>query len=432
MNQVEHNSFDVIVVGTGPGGATVARELSRRGRRVLMIEWGRNLPIRGTIGQMISYLLIPGRSLLLTSELLALGRGIIAGGSSIAAYATAFDPPIEKFRSFGVDLSAELREARQELPIAPLADRLIGPAVERIMTSAKRLGYQWKKLDKIVHQDKCLPCCDKCTMGCPHGAKWSARHYIADAVSSGAELLTGAKVKRVMLENKKACGVEYTKKYKTGRAFAPTIVVSAGGIGSPLILRASGISGAGRDFFFDPLIAVMGEVKDIKGGKEFPMTSGVHLEDEGYLMTDLGWPRWIYQLFTAEVMRTDRLFAQSRSLQIMIKVKDSLGGSLTSHGFLKKRLPEAEKEKFRSGYNRAKEILRQAGAANIFKTWYIATHPGGTVKIGELVDSNLKTEYDNLYVCDCSVIPFAWGLPPTLSLVCLGKRLVKHLSEKAK
>ena len=42
------------------------------------------------------------------------------------------------------------------------------------------------------------------------------------------------------------------------------------------------------------------------------------------------------------------------------------------------------------------------------------------------------TEYDNLYVCDCSVIPEAWGLPPTLTLIGLGKRLAKHLSEEKK
>jgi choline dehydrogenase-like flavoprotein len=50
------------------------------------------------------------------------------------------------------------------------------------------------------------------------------------------------------------------------------------------------------------------------------------------------------------------------------------------------------------------------------------------VKVGDLLDSDLKTEYDNLYVCDCSVIPESWGLPPTLTIIGLGKRLAKHLA----
>jgi choline dehydrogenase-like flavoprotein len=302
------DSFDAIVVGSGPGGATVARELSRRGKRVLILERGHNRPIKGTTAQCVGYLLVPGKGLLFTNQLLALGRGIITGGSSIAAYATALDPPLEKFTSYGIDLAGELAEARKELPIAPLADRLVGPLARRTMESARSLGYDWKKLDKIVYQDKCLPDCDKCTMGCPHGAKWDARVYVGEAVRSGAVLKASAKVNKVLLENRTAVGVEYTQKGKTHRIYAPTIVVSAGGIGSPLILRKSGLTGAGHDFFFDPLIAVM-----------------------------------------------------------------------------------------------------------------------GTVKINDLVDSDLKTEFDNLYVCDCSVIPFSWGMPPILTLVCLGKRLAKHL-----
>jgi choline dehydrogenase-like flavoprotein len=44
------------------------------------------------------------------------------------------------------------------------------------------------------------------------------------------------------------------------------------------------------------------------------------------------------------------------------------------------------------------------------------------------VDANLKTEIDNLYVCDASVIPRAWGLPPTFTVMALGRRLSRHLT----
>lgn len=49
------------------------------------------------------------------------------------------------------------------------------------------------------------------------------------------------------------------------------------------------------------------------------------------------------------------------------------------------------------------------------------------MKIGELLDADLMTEYRNLYVCDASVIPEQWGRPPILTLVAFGKRLAKHL-----
>jgi choline dehydrogenase-like flavoprotein len=47
------------------------------------------------------------------------------------------------------------------------------------------------------------------------------------------------------------------------------------------------------------------------------------------------------------------------------------------------------------------------------------------------VDSHLQTAVDNLYVCDCSVVPAAWGLPPSFTLIALGKRLARHLTREA-
>ena len=114
----------------------------------------------------------------------------------------------------------------------------------------------------------------------------------------------------------------------------------------------------------------------------------------------------------------------------MVKAKDGLSGRLTDRGGVRKPLTKNDKKKLMKGYLRAREILRNAGAKSIFKSWYIAAHPGGTAKINDVVDSNLQTEYENLYVCDCSVIPEAWGLPPTLTLIGLGKRLAKHLVQK--
>lgn len=428
MNTLKDNEFDVIIVGSGPGGGSVANELSKRGWKTLIIEKGRGESIKGTTTQLISMALIPGKSLHFTQQMLGLIHGITVGGSSVIYCANAFDPPYEMFESYGIDLRPEVDEAKQQLPIAPLSDDLIGPAARRIMDSAKDLGYEWNKLPKIVYQDKCRPNCDKCLMGCPYGAKWSSRMYIEDACENGSVLLTGAHVKRVLHGNHTASGVEFTHQGRQHQAFAKTIVLAAGGIGTPLILRQSGMHNVGSDFFFDPLIFAIGTVDDLNGGKEFPMAAGCNFHEDGYVMTDLALPRCLYWLFTVQVCRFDRLPAHSRSVPIMIKAKDELGGHLTERGGVRKRLSEIERKRLMSGYEKARKILSNAGARNVHKTWYLAVHPGGTVKINDVVDSNLKTEIDNLFVCDCSVIPEAWGLPPSLTLIALGKRLGKHLS----
>jgi choline dehydrogenase-like flavoprotein len=157
------------------------------------------------------------------------------------------------------------------------------------------------------------------------------------------------------------------------------------------------------------------------------MSAGVHVVDEGYMMTDMSHPFATSAIFAAGVFRFDKIFSRRNTLQIMVKAKDELGGRLTDSGGIRKVLDENEKHKLHRGYKRARKILKNAGAKSIFKTGYLAAHPGGTVKVGHLIDSNLKTEYDNLYVCDCSCIPEAWGLPPTGTIIGLGKRLAKHL-----
>ena len=400
--------YDAIVVGSGPGGATVAKELSQSGKKVLILEWGSNAPLKGTLPQAATMIGVPGKSLLITNKKMhVLLRGITTGGSSVFYCGTAFDPPFEMLESHGIDLRNEIEELKKEVPIEPLSDELIGPMASRMMSSAQDLGYDWQKLNKFIFQDKCRAGCWRCAYGCPYDAKWTARYFVEEAVKNGATLVNGTKVKSVLTNGNGAIGVELKKRGRSYRVEAPTVVLGAGGIGSADILRRSGVESAGHDFFVDPLVLATGKVPDIKEGKELQMQAGWHAKDE-YVMTDLAMPN-------------------VPKLSIMIKIKDDLGGRITNRGSCRKDLSKSDYRKLGDGYDHAKKILKNAGAKSVSKSMVFAAHPGGTVKLGDVVDSNLKTEHDNLYVCDCSVIPEAWGLPPTLTVLGLGKRLSKHL-----
>jgi choline dehydrogenase-like flavoprotein len=427
MQAWNSQSYDAIVIGSGPGGATVAAELSKQGKKILILEWGSGATIKGTMVQSIGIGLIPGRGLFFTPELLALVRGVTLGGSSILAYATAFEPNYEIFEKHGIDLKPEVEQAMQELPIAPLRDNLLGPSAQRCMANARDLGYPWEKLLKIVRQDICHTNCDKCTMGCPYGAKWTSREYIDQACRNGSTLLTGARVTRIIIENDHVSAIQFSMGGSLHVVSAPVIILSAGGIGSPLLLRNLGINQAGSNFFFDPLVVVAGTLNDLDDGREFPMAAGFHDPGEGYVLTDLVWPGWVRAVFTLRAGRVDRLAGHRKMISIMVKIKDDLGGKLTRYGWANKRLTASDRTRLKRGAEVARKILLKAGAYNIYNTGITAVHPGGTARIGNVVDSNLKTRYANLYVCDCSVIPESWGLPPTLTLIALGKRLGKHL-----
>ncbi|HMA84935.1 MAG TPA: GMC family oxidoreductase N-terminal domain-containing protein [Desulfosalsimonadaceae bacterium] len=420
--------FDAIEVGTGPGGATVSRELSKAGKKVLILEWGDYEPTRGSAAQVIPQASIPGKSLFLTNQMLATIRGITTGGSSMFYCASAFDPPVDMLKSYGVDISEEASEIKEDVPIAPLSDDLMGPGPQRFLDSAGNMGYNVHKLNKFIYQEKCRLNCQLCTYGCPYGAKWNARHFVDEAVENGAVIINHAKVSKALVENNKAVGVEYRHNRETFQAFAPVTIIAAGGLGSPMILRKSGMEATGYDFFFDPLVYVYGKIKGLGSGKSVPMSTGVHFADDGIVMTDFNLPQLLKIILDVEIMQFKQAFSFANTLPIMIKSRDNLGGELSKTGWVKKTLTKSDKLKLHKGAVHAKRILQNAGASDIYQSWVVAAHPGGTVRIGKNIDANLKTPFDNLYVCDCSVIPQEMGLPPTWTLLSLGKRLAKHLT----
>lgn len=419
--------YDAIVVGSGPGGASVARELARHGKRVLILEQGSAAPVAGTLSQMARMAAVPGRGAFLHSDASLLVQGVTAGGSSTVNFATAADPPAALFAAHGIDLADALRELRAELPIGPLPDKLVGPMATRIMQGALALGMDWHKLEKMIRPALCRSRCWRCAYGCPFGAKWTARDFIDEAVGLGAILLDGATAQRVIVTDGKAAGVTYARGGQRRSALAPLVVLAGGGLGSPRLLHASGLWPRSSAFFSDPVVAVMGSVDDIDGGAEVPMATGMRLDDQGISLADLTLPLPMYQGFTAQVGRVDRLLAHRRTLSIMVKIRDEIGGSVGPH-WADKRLRPGDRNKLAAGVGMAREVLAACGARHVFKSWHFAAHPGGSVRIGDGVDRNLQTATPQLYVCDASVIPQAWGLPPTLTLLCLGKRLGAYLA----
>lgn len=427
MSTTFQPSYDAIVAGSGPGGASVARELAKRGLRVLILEQGSAAPVKGTLAQMAGIAAVPGKGAYFHGDASLMVSGITAGGSSTINFATAAPPPAAMFAAFGVDLEPALAELRAELPMAPLPDSLVGPMAARMMDAARSLKLEWRKLDKMIRPDACRAGCWRCVYGCPFGAKWTARDFVDEACRHGAQLADRARVVRVLVELGRAQGVEVEAGGTLHVVKAPLVVLAGGGIGSPRILHRSGLGPRSAPFFSDPVVAVMGEVDGIEGGAEVPMAAGLSLHEEGISLADLTLPRPMYQAFAAQVGRFDRLFAHRRTLSMMVKIRDEIGGGVGPR-WMNKPLQEADRRKFRQGVALAKDILARAGARHIFRTWHFAAHPGGTVRIGAGVDSNLRTSTAGLYVCDASVIPQPWGLPPTLTLLCLGKRLGQQLA----
>ena len=155
---------------------------------------------------------------------------------------------------------------------------------------------------------------------------------------------------------------------------------------------ASGVRGAGEGFFCDPITIVQGLSEGVAAGNEIPMAAGIVFEREGFVLT---LPKLVYQLFSIQALRVNRIFLHERTMGIMVKVRDDLGGTI-KQGKVHKVFSQADKQKMHQGESIAREILINAGAKKLYNTVWTSAHPGGSARIGEVVDSNLKTDYDNL------------------------------------
>lgn len=416
------HEFDAIVIGSGTCGATIARELSRAGKRVLMLERGGNAPLKETLAGLAS---IADKVKLGADKLSAL-RALTAGGSTAMYFGVVNDPPLETFRALGIDLSADLEAVRAALPVGPLPDALLSPQTRCLRDSAISLGYAWRKHDMLVDLSRCAS-------GYAYDAKWKARRYLEDAVRDGATLVTRAKVERILVDGGRAVGVTYREQRRMfggalREARARKIVLSAGEFESPRIVRECGIAEVGaRGFYCNPGYAIYGLVPGMRGTDGFVGCMGCELE-EGIELGDANIVRALHRPMMLGGLHFRHLRAFPETLGIGVKVTDEPGGQLHAGGRFEKHLSRNDRLKLDKGRGAAVAVLKAAGAKHIVDFGVTAAgRVGGLLRIGEHVDARLETRLRDLHVCDGSVIPDEMRGTPTLTLVCLARYVSRHL-----
>jgi choline dehydrogenase-like flavoprotein len=424
----------VVVVGSGPGGATVARGLARAGKRVLLLERGRDWRasrLYGTYPGALSY--ADGHGLLFTREGVNLIRPLMAGGATSMYCGCAARPPAWLKDQYGVDLDRFVAETVEELNIAPLPVELRGAASTRLAEAASALGYDWSPLPKFMNPARArgFDCGAKCMLGCRCGAKWNAAEWVDQAVAAGGEFLTEARVEALIIENRKACGVRGRWRGTAFEVTARVVVLAAGGIGTPLILQRAGIARAGQGIAMDTTLLVYGASRFPGNGREPPMTYAWADDERGYMLSTLIDPWLMYPIITAlKGFRYPLTWPRwGNTLGVMIKLKDEVSGFVQSERGISKPFTPADRQKLDHAAAVAREILLKAGADpdSIFLTPMRGTHPCATVRLRDLLDRNLRTEIENLYVCDASAFPEALDRPTVLTIIGFGKRLVEHL-----
>jgi len=392
-----------IVVGSGAGGATVARELSKYEIQVTLLEKGNRVPPEKS-HQCYDNLDV-GVELLKTTCL---------GGTTMVTAGNAVRTCQKEFKKLGIDLEEEFQEVEGELGVGTLPDTHFGEGTLKLMEASSSLGLSMEKMPKFIESHKCVPC-GMCAMGCPRNAKWTSLNYLEEAERSTTQIIENAHVTKIMAKNGRVTGVKTPNhEYK-----ADLVIVCAGAIETPRLLRSAGLV-AGEHLFVDTFVTVGGALPNINFHQEVSMNALYKGHD--YILA----PHYSGLL----ALRLKPYgFQEKDILGLMVKIRDDLSGCVEDNVVAKNNTSH-DIGVMAEGSATAGAILSEAGVdpKTLLSTPARGAHPGGTAAIGQVVDRNLETEIEGLFVADASVLPRAPGSPPVLTILALAKRLAKHIN----
>jgi choline dehydrogenase-like flavoprotein len=299
---------DVVIVGSGPAGATVARSLAARGLRVLVLEEGHEQPPASFEGSgvraMARLYRDMGTSLLLGNCSMPYLQGVAVGGTSVINGAICWrlppevlegwyeaDPALRDAIPYEAVAAAE-KQVEERLHVHPTEERVAGPKNLLLARGAEALGLAHRPIRRNVEG------CEgagRCIQGCPHGHKLSMdRSYLPDAVEDGAIIWSGVRAERVVHDGQRATGV--VGRTVTGARVTVTarhaVVLAASAIQTPCLLIQSGLrqGPVGEGLSGHPGVSVTGRfagpVKNYRGATQGHEVTG--LRSEGLKFEALG------------------------------------------------------------------------------------------------------------------------------------------------
>lgn len=428
---MESRHTEYLIIGSGAGGAALARYLAKRGKEVRVIERGFRETHLGTYQDAVRYYdenkftLIPKKS----REGTILWRTLMAGGSTMVSCGNGVRCLENELRSLGVDLSQDFTEVESELQIIPTPVSLLSEGSEILLDAAGREGLTFQPMPKFIRAENCMRC-GQCVLGCAHQGHWVAADWLREAIQHGALVEYNTVVDEVLIHRGRAVGVSVVRPEGIVDVFGDVVILAAGGLGTPVILLHSSIKEAGTNLFMDLQIQTYGISLHANQIHE-PQMALVDFEfhkDHGFLLSPFINHARQFRLIEAGmkgfVMPTRNI------LGIMTLLADEPVGQVYADGSVSKPVTGQDSERILKGTQIAQRVLERAGAdpSSIIYTRPAGAHPGGTAAIGAVVDEHLQTKVDNLFVCDASVLPVAPGLPPILTILALANHLGRFLT----
>ncbi len=479
---------DVVVVGTGAGGAVVGKELAARGLAVLFLEEGELYRRDAFDGRALDahrrFYRNGGAVLSLGNTSMPILMGRMVGGSTAINTGTCFRTPdwiLENWcELFGSDefspahLEPHFEAVEAELGVATARAEYLGGAARMVARGCDELGWHHFAVKRNA------PECDgqgMCNFGCPTDAKRSTNvSYVPSALGLGAQLVTGMRAERVILERGRAVGIE-AKASRGGKRLtvrARTVVLGCGAVPTPMLLLGQGIANSsgqvGRHLSLHPATALSALFDEpILGYNAIPQGYCCdEFHKEGILLLGaspmLGVASLLIPMSGQRLMNVMDQFDTVASFGVM--VEDEARGRVrrgpAGQPLVTYSLSEVEVERLERGLLRIAEVFLSAGARKIYPLLprlpeldrsdavkrlreahlrpidFLLTsfHPLGTCRMGKdpkasVVGLDHQThDVPDLYVVDGSTVPTAPAVNPQITIMAMAHRASGRIAEK--
>jgi choline dehydrogenase-like flavoprotein len=276
---------DVVVVGSGPCGSVVAKELTDAGLRVVLVEEGppftpADYALDGALS--MARTLREGGLRTTQGTVMPTMQAICLGGGSLVNSAICLRAPdfvldrwcadFELAHTRRADLDPHYDAVGAFLGISPTPENVLGERNLLFKKGCDALGISSEPISRNVRGCRGS---GECFTGCRSRAKQSMDiSYLPAALRGGAKVLSSVRIEQVLVEGRRAVGVvgrvvqPFTGKPSLEvRVRARRVVLAAGCMATPVLLQKSGdlanSSGqVGANLQFHPGVAMLGVFKD--------------------------------------------------------------------------------------------------------------------------------------------------------------------------
>jgi choline dehydrogenase-like flavoprotein len=482
---------DVLVIGSGAGGATTAAELAEGGLDVIVLEEGSYVPTEEfttDTAEMVRKLYRDGgASLAFGTPVVTFAEGRCVGGSTVINGGMSWRTP-EKIldrwsredqvaKILPGDLDRYFARVEKFVSARGQDAGTVGRDNQLLKAGADRMG--WKTVENVRNQHHCVGA-NRCAFGCPTKAKRSMLvSYLPRALAFGARLYADCGVTRLTTVGKRITGAEARVVLANGSHGAKItvrarqgVVVSCGAIHTPALLARSGVKSPsraiGQHLTLHPnakVIAVFDE--EVTGWQGTHQAYQVReFQEQGFLMAAVNAPPGLLamgtkrygnpldeimsdygKLVTGGILVEDTVFGQVRTIlgrpQAFYQMSDFDGERLVRGiALLSELLFAAGARRVVLPFDEVPDLLSADDARALFARKIpkralevMTVHMMGTARMGgdrtrHVCDSWGKVyDAEGLWIADASLFPSPIGVNPMETIMALATRNAERMLE---